>query len=194
MERLLSVRRKVPVSCAAHEISGNWDVWLRTGITPSVALRLVFFRRRHGLSSWKRNRDQGPPLAPPRTCLVRSGNLVSHRGITDATGAAGRDSRPRAGPQGGLGLRTTRALQQSEEHIRPKRAGGRCWLRQRSGGVFDDIDQGCDGEWFEEIGTAALNQLFRLSRITRHEHDGDILPISFESDLPVRSVREHAVE
>jgi hypothetical protein len=46
--------------------------------------------------------------------LVRSGNLVSHRGITDATGAAGRDSRPRAGPQGGLGLRAIRALQHSD--------------------------------------------------------------------------------
>jgi hypothetical protein len=67
-------------------------------------------------------------------------------------------------------------------------------MRERSGGVVDDIDQGRDGEWFEEIGTGACTQFFRLARITCHEDDRDLLPISFESDLPVRSIWQHAIE
>ena len=64
----------------------------------------------------------------------------------------------------------------------------------RLGGLIDNINQRGNSEWFEKIGTGALNQLFRLCGITCHEHDGDVLPISFESDLPVRSVRQHAIE
>jgi len=62
------------------------------------------------------------------------------------------------------------------------------------GVAVDDIDERRQAERFEEIGTGAPNQLFRLPGISGHKHDGDVLPVGFESDLPVRPVRQHAIE
>jgi hypothetical protein len=58
-------------------------------------------------------------------------------------------------------------------------------LRERAGRAVDDIDERRQGERFEEIGAGAANQLFYLPRISGHQHDGDVLPIGLESDLPV---------
>ena len=67
-------------------------------------------------------------------------------------------------------------------------------VRKWPGGAVDDIDERRHGERLKQIGPVAAKQRLYLPGISGHEHDGNVLPVGFEGDLPVRPVWQHAIE